>query len=183
MNWVDILYLLLILGGLALGFFQGTIKLVVAVVSFYVGIILASLYFQTVGNFFRVRFHSSVGVSQITAFALILLMSFIILTIAGLYTFRYAKMPASLDFIDRIIGTVLGLFMSALMMGMMSLILQRLVSAGLGDVADLPIGAMVQSGVRSSQLLPFFARSVLPLLYGLLRPVLPAESQIIFQIQ
>lgn len=182
MNWVDILYILLFLGGLALGFFQGTIRLLVAIVSFYVGIILASLYFQSLGYIFQVRFRSTTGVSQVTSFALILLMSFIILTIAGLYTFRYAKLPASLDFIDRITGTVLGLFMGALMIGMMSVILGRLVSAGLGDVADLPIGALVQNGVRSSKMLPFFARNVLPLLYGILRPILPAEAQLIFQV-
>src|SRR5215470_1048896 len=106
MNGIDILYIILLLGGLALGFFQGTIRLLIAIVAFYIGIILASLYFTTVGLFFQRRFNSTLYVGQITAFALILLVAFLLLSIAGFYTFRYAKMPASLDFIDRIIGTL-----------------------------------------------------------------------------
>ena len=81
MNAIDLLYILLLLAGLALGFFQGTIKLLVAIIAFYVGIILSSLYFQIVGNFFRRRFNSSQEVGEITAFALILLVSFLLLTI------------------------------------------------------------------------------------------------------
>src|SRR5215216_7146193 len=91
MNGIDLLFILLLLAGLALGFFQGTIKLLIAIVAFYIGIILASLYFPIVGNFFRVRFHASLEVGQIMAFGLILLLSFLLLTVAGLYTFRYAK--------------------------------------------------------------------------------------------
>src|ERR1043166_7878220 len=106
MNFMDIVFILLLLGGLALGFFQGTIRLLIAIVAFYVGILLASLYFTTVGLIFQRRFHSTLYVGQITAFAIILLVSFLLLAIAGFYTFRYAKMPASLDFIDRIVGTI-----------------------------------------------------------------------------
>src|SRR5262245_46425949 len=114
MNFVDLLFLLLLLGGLALGFFQGTIKLLVAIVAFYVGILLASLYFTTVGLTFMRRFNSSLQVGQITAFAVILLVAFLLLTVAGLYTFRYARLPSGLDFLDRMVGTVLGLVMAGL---------------------------------------------------------------------
>ncbi|GAB4214735.1 MAG: CvpA family protein [Roseiflexaceae bacterium] len=184
MNWVDLIYMVLVLGGLALGFFQGTIKLVVAIVSFYVGIILASLYFQTVGNFFRIRFNSSVDVSQITAFALILLLSFVILTIAGLYTFRYARLPAGLDLIDKVAGTFFGLIMAVLLIAMISILLRNLmIYRSIGDLATLPIASLVQSGVRASRLLPYFADYLLPLLYGAIRPILPDESRIIFQVR
>ncbi len=86
MNGTDLMFILLLLGGLALGFFQGTLKLVIAIIAFYVGIVLASLYFQPIGNFFRVRFNSSTEVGQITAFAVVLVVSFLLLTGAGLYT-------------------------------------------------------------------------------------------------
>src|SRR5207342_2649914 len=107
MNGIDVIFLLILLAGLALGFFQGTIKLVIAIIAFYVSIVLASLYFQSVGSFFRQKFSSSQDVGQITAFATVLLISFLLLTMAGLYTFRYMKVPLSLDFFDKIIGTVL----------------------------------------------------------------------------
>ena len=52
MNLIDILFLLGVLGGLALGFFLGIIRLAIAIISFYLSIILASLYFQSLGRFF-----------------------------------------------------------------------------------------------------------------------------------
>ncbi len=184
MNVMDLMFILLLLAGLALGFFQGTIKLLIAIVAFYVGIVLSSLYFQIVGSFFRRRFGSSQEVGEITAFAVILVFSFLLLTIAGLYTFRYARMPASLDFIDRIIGTLLGLVMGALFMGMFAILLKDLfVFRELGDLRGLPVMAAFQSSVRSSFLVEFFADNILPWIYSSVRPVLPRESEIIFKVR
>jgi membrane protein required for colicin V production len=184
MNAIDLLFILLLLAGLALGFFQGTIKLVVAIISFYIGIVLASLYFQVVGNFFRVRFRSTVEVGQITAFAVILLVSFLLLTIAGLYTFRYAKLPSSLDFLDRIIGTLLGLVLGALVLGMFAILLQGLfVDRDVAGSVTFPIINALQRGVRGSFLVAFFGDQILPLIYTSVRPVLPRESEFIFRVR
>src|SRR5262249_16147956 len=98
MNGIALLYIILLLSCLALAFSTGPIPLLFAIVPVSVGIILASLYFTTVGLFLQRRFNSTLYVGQITAFALILLVAFLLLAIAGFYTFRYAKMPASLDF-------------------------------------------------------------------------------------
>jgi membrane protein required for colicin V production len=184
MNGIDLLFIFLLLGGLALGFFQGTIKLVIAIVAFYVGMILASLYFQTVGNFFRLRFNSSTEVGQITAFATVLLVSFLLLTMAGLYTFRYAKMPATLDFIDRIVCTQIGLMMGALFLGIFAVVLRDLfVFRNPATSVTFPIMQSFQAAVRSSFLVSFFGTNILPLIYGSVRPVLPQGSDIIFRVQ
>jgi membrane protein required for colicin V production len=184
MNGIDLLFLLILLGGLALGFFQGTVKLLVTIIAFYVSIVLASLYFQAVGNFFRVRFDSSQEVGQITAFATVLLVSFLLLTLAGLYTFRYLKVPPSLDFIDKIIGTLLGLILAALFMGLLAILLKNLfVFRSPATEAGLPIVISFQGGVRSSTLVKFFGERLFPLLYSTIRPILPAEADYIFRVQ
>lgn len=184
MNGIDLLFVLILLGGLALGFFQGTIKLVITIIAFYVGIVLASLYFQALGNIFRVRFRSSLEVGQITAFATVLLVTFILLTIAGLYTFRYLRVPRSLDFLDKIIGTMFGLLMASLFMGMLAILLKDLfVFRSPATDASLPIVIAFQRGVRTSTLVSFFGNNILPLLYGFLRPILPAEANLIFRVQ
>ena len=184
MNLIDIVFILLLLGGLALGFFQGTIKLIVAIVAFYVGIVLASLYFLIVGDFFRRRFESTPQVGQITAFALILLVSFLLLLAAGLYTFRYARMPASLDFIDRIIGSLLGLVLGALFLGIFAIVLAQLfINRDVAGAIDFPVIAFLQSRIRTSFLLPYFRDYILPLIYSSVRPVLPREADIIFTTQ
>ncbi|HNP73224.1 MAG TPA: CvpA family protein [Kouleothrix sp.] len=184
MNGVDLIFILILLGGLALGFFQGTVKLLVAIVAFYVAIVLASLYFQSVGNFFRLRFNTTADVGQITAFAVVLMVSFLLLTIAGLYTFRYFRMPVSLDFIDKILGTLLGLLMAALFMGMLAVLLKDLfVFRSPASSASLPFMIATQSSVRASTLVRFFGDNILPLIYTSVRPVLPREADIIFRVR
>jgi membrane protein required for colicin V production len=184
MNGIDLVFILLLLAGLALGFFQGTVKLLIAIISFYVGILLASLYFQAVGNFFRVRFNTSPYVGQITAFAVVLLVTFLLLTIAGLYTFRYLRVPRSLDFFDKIIGTLLGLLMAGLLLGMFAILLRNLfIFQSPATEASLPIVISFQNGVRGSTLVRFFGGNILPLLYGVMRPILPDEADLIFRIQ
>jgi uncharacterized membrane protein required for colicin V production len=184
MNGIDVIFLLILLGGLALGFFQGTIKLLVTIIAFYVSIVLASLYFQAVGNFFRLRFESSQEVGQITAFATVLLVSFLLLTVAGLYTFRYLKVPPSLDFFDKIIGTLLGLLLGALFMGLFAILLKDLfVYRSPATEAALPIVISFQGGVRSSTLVTFFGDRLFPLLYRTIRPILPSEADFIFRVQ
>ncbi len=184
MNLTDLLFILVLLGGLALGFFQGTVKLLITIVAFYVSIVLASLYFQSVGNFYRERFHSSAEVGQITAFATVLLVSFLLLTLAGLYTFRYFRMPASLDFFDKILGTLLGLLMAALFMGILAILLKDLfIFRSPASDASLPFVISMQRSVRSSTLVHFFGDTILPLIYTTVRPVLPPELSIIFRVQ
>jgi membrane protein required for colicin V production len=184
MNGTDLMFILLLLGGLALGFFQGTLKLVIAIIAFYVGIVLASLYFQPIGNFFRVRFNSSTEVGQITAFAVVLVVSFLLLTGAGLYTFRYFRMPASLDFFDKILGTLLGMLMAALFMGILAVLLKDLfVFRSPATSASLPFVISMQSSVRGSTLVRFFGENILQLIYTSVRPVLPRDADIIFRVR
>lgn len=184
LNAIDLLFILLVLGGMALGFFQGTIRLVIAIVAFYVGIVLASLYFQVVGNFFRIQFRSSLQVGQITAFAVILLVAFIVLTIAGIYTFRYARVPAVLDFLDRIVGTILGLLLAALFLGILASVLQLLfVNQNVAGTITFPIMRAFQNSVRGSVLVVVFGDQILPLIYAMVQPLLPGEARYIFQVQ
>lgn len=183
MNAVDILFILLLLGGLAIGFFHGTIRLAISIVALYVSIVLASLYFQVVGNFFRTRMGTSLEAGQVVAFAMIMLVSFLLLTIAGLYTFRYARIPAGLDFIDRIIGLLLGLVLSGLLLGMLALILKDLfIDMNTARSLNFPITQWFQGSARTSLLLRFFAGNILPLIYATLQPFLPAESALIFRL-
>lgn len=183
MNLIDLMFILLLLGCLAIGFFQGTIRLTIAIISFYVSIWLASLYFRFLGAFFRQRLGSTPEVGDITAFATILLIGFLLLTSAGLYTFRYAKLPSSLDFIDRIVGTLLGLVLGGLILGMFAEVLSLLFivrnpAAGI----TFPLVRWLQDSIRLSFLVSFFSSNVLPLIYQLLRPILPPDADVIFRV-
>lgn len=184
MNIVDLLFILLLIASLAIGIFQGTLRLLIAIVVLYVSIVLASLYFQPLGNFFRVRFNSTLEVGQITAFAIILMVAFLLLLGAGLYTFRYARLPTNLEFIDRVLGTLLGMVMGALILGMFALLLRDLfVFQSPASLMNYPFMQTFQDGVRSSVLVRTFNGYILPLIYRSVDPVLPPEANIIFQLQ
>lgn len=184
MNLTDAMFIILVLAFLALGFFQGTIKLLVAILSFYVSIVLAGFYFQILARFFQQRFGTTFDVAQIVAFTMILLIGFLLLTLAGLYTFRYAKMPQALDFIDRVLGTVFGLVMGGLVIGMLSKILiLLLVDRSPASTMDFPIMQFIQDGVRTSTLVPFFSDNVLPLILSLVQSLLPQSASIIFGVR
>jgi membrane protein required for colicin V production len=93
-------------------------------------------------------------------------------------------MPASLDFVDRIVGTLLGLLLGALFLGMLAILLQGLfVDRDVAGSITFPIMKAFQSGVRTSFLVRFFGDQILPLIYTTVRPVLPRESQFIFRVR
>ena len=184
MNIVDLLFIILLISSLAVGMFQGTLRLLIAIIVLYVSILLASLYFQPLGNFFRVRFNSTVEVAQIVAFSTILLVAFILLLLAGLYTFRYARIPTNLEFLDRILGTLFGLVLGALVLGMFAVLLRDLfVFQSPATTLNYPFMETFQDGVRSSILVRTFNGYILPLIYRSIDPILPPEANIIFQLQ
>jgi membrane protein required for colicin V production len=124
-----------------------------------------------------------VEVGQITEIATVLLVSFLLLTMAGLYTFRYAKMPSSLDFLDRILGTLLWLVLGALFLGILAILLRDLfVLRNTAGSLTFPIMQAFQESVRLSFLVKFFGTNILALIYNLVRPVLPQGSEVIFQV-
>jgi membrane protein required for colicin V production len=181
MNGVDIIFIVLLLFGLGLGFFQGTIRLAVSIVALYVAILLASLYFQAFGNWLRVRVNATVDTSQTVGFVIIMLVAFLLLTTAGLYTFRYARFPAGLEIMDRVVGLLLGLVLISIFLGMFALVLRNLFIFQNAGAADLPIFSWFQGETRASLLVNFFGNSILPYIYASLQPFLPRESALIFR--
>lgn len=179
MTFVDILLIIVFLITVGLGFFKGTIKFVISIVAFYASIVLASLYFRFLAIFF-VKRNTSEPVANAISFFLILFLCFVIFLIAGLYTFRYLKMPGRLDYIDRILGMVLGFGMAILAIGIISMLLHyTFVQHNPAASASFPLANSFQSSVRGSVLRPLLIGRILPVLYNLVAPFLP-ESALAF---
>lgn len=183
MNFIDLFFLLMLVGMLALGFFQGMIRLIVLLVAFYLSIVLASLYFPALATVFQTRFGSPRYVGEYVGFALILMIGFILLTIAGLYTFRYAKMPGRLQYVDRFVGVLLGVVLGTLFMGIFAVLLWNMMVLRGGCTIDFPIMRALCGSVRTSFLLQYFANSLLPETYALVSPILPPGARLIFVVQ
>lgn len=183
MNFIDIFFLLLFVAALAAGFFQGMIRLFVLLVAFYLSVVLASLYFPALATVFQTRFGTPRYVGEYVGFMLILMVGFILLTVAGLYTFRYAHLPGQLQYVDRVIGVLLGVVLGALFIGIFAVLLWNLMILRGGCTIDFPIMRMLCGGVSRSFLLQYFSRELLPATYDLIRPILPAGARIIFVVQ
>jgi uncharacterized membrane protein required for colicin V production len=181
LTFVDLLLLVLLIAITAAGFFRGTIRLIIALVTFYASIVLSSLYFSFLALFFTRRGTSS-AIANAISFFVILLLCFIILFSAGVYTFRYIRIPGRLDYLDRVLGTGLGLLLAAMVTGIVAMIFHyTFVNNDPSASANLPLTAAFQRSVRRSTVIPLLLDHVLPRLYVTVGPLLPDAAQPFFQ--
>lgn len=169
--FVDFLLLIFFLIVVATGFFQGTIKLLIASVTFYASIILASLYFKFVSLAFTRRGTSPI-IADSLSFFLILTIAFVFLLTMALYTFRYIRMPGRLEYVDRMLGVVLGVVLGVILASILAMVLHYAFvthSAGNG----YPITRWLQGSTRNSTLRQALIFNILPQLYASVAPFLP----------
>ncbi len=183
MNFIDVLFILLFVISLAVGFFQGMIRLLVLLVALYLSLVLASLYYTAVGEWLVRTFGSQRFVGQYVGFTLVLFFGFLLLAAAGIYTFRYARLPGGLEYVDRIGGVLLGMVLGVFFMGTFAAVLYNLMIARGGSSIDFPMMRTLGEAVASSFLLHYFAGDLLTMVYGILDPVLPDGARMIFLAQ
>lgn len=168
---IDLLLLFLFIIIAGIGFFQGTIKLIIALVTFYASVVLASLYFKFLSLQFVKRGTSSI-VADATSFFMILAVCFVLLLAMALYTFRYVRIPGRLEFVDRILGVVFGVVLAVVFTSIVAMVLQYLfITNNAGN--PYPISRAIQSSTRSSTLLPLLIQRILPQLFTVVSPFLP----------
>ncbi len=185
--FIDMIFILALVGILVLGFFQGLIRLSILLVTFYLSVVLASLYFTSFGYFLHNKFGSSGGAasiatSQYLGFVIILLIGYAMLAAAGLYTFREVKMPGQLEYVDRISGVFIALILGALFLGIFAIVLWNLMIVKHAEDIRLPIMKMLGRSVRNSFLLGLFSSHILPRAYNFADPILPDAARIIFAV-
>lgn len=183
MNFMDVLFILLFIAIVAAGFFQGMVRFLVIGVAFYLALVLASLYYPSFGGFITRSFSTDRYVAQYVAFTLVLMIGFALLTAAGLYTFRYFRMPGGLEYVDRILGVLLSLVFGALIIGILAALIYNLMIVRGGRNVDLPLFRMIGNSVAGSFVINYFSTEVLPLTYTFLDPILPEGADLLFRVQ
>lgn len=177
--FVDLLLLAFFLVITGLGFFQGTIRLVIALVTFYASVILASLYFKFLSLFFTRRGTSAI-VADAVSFFILLAICFIVLLAAALYTFRYLRLPGKLEYLDRILGVVFGVVLGVIFTSIVAMVLQyAFITHNAGD--PYPISRALQNSTRVSTFRPLLIFNILPRLFTTVAPFLPDAAIPFFQ--
>jgi uncharacterized membrane protein required for colicin V production len=183
MNIIDVLFILLFVGSLAIGFFHGMIRLAVLICAMYLSLVLASLYYTAVGEWLVRTFGSQRFVGQYVGFTLVFFFGFLLLAAAGLYTFRYARLPGGLQYVDHVVGVVLGMLLGVFFIGTFAALLYNLMIVRGGSSIDFPFMRSLGGAVANSFLLRYFAGDLLTLTYSILDPVLPEGARLIFIAQ
>ncbi len=183
MNLIDVLFLLLFIGSVVAGYFQGMIRLAILLVTLYLSLVLASLYYTSVGLFLVRTFNADRFVGQYVGFTLVLFFCFVALAAAGIYTFRYAHLPGGLRYLDHAGGMLLGMILGTFVIGTFAAVLYNLMIVRGGARIDLPLMRSLGDAVATSFVLQYFARELLGLVYSILDPILPQAAQIIFLAQ
>ncbi|EFO81206.1 colicin V production protein [Oscillochloris trichoides DG-6] len=183
MNLIDILFLLLFVGSLIAGYFQGMIRQAILLVTLYLSLVLASLYYTSVGLWLVKTFSADRFVGQYVGFTLVLFFCFLSLSAAGLYTFRYAHLPGGLRHLDHAGGMILGMLLGTFIIGTFAAVLYNMMIVRGGARIDLPLMRWLGDSVATSFVLQYFARDLLSLVYSILDPILPQAAQIIFMAQ
>jgi uncharacterized membrane protein required for colicin V production len=166
--WIDIFLGLLFLGLLALGFWQGLLKVLWFLLSLYLAVIVASLYGAYIGRLIGLEAQpgpSGTGgsdiVSSAVGFFVVFVVAVIILFAVIATLFSHVRLPSSLLVLDKVGGIVLGLLASFVVVCFIAYVLNALLSVQALEQAWAFV-AVLQAQRATSPLLQLFlsARSV-----------------------
>lgn len=179
---IDILFTVLLVVLPVLGFFQGFVRFMVLLVMFYISVVLASLYFSSVGKLLEAQFRMDVIISQYAAFALVMVVSFVLLAVAGLYIFRHTHLPSRLHHVDRISGIGLGFVLALFVLAVCAALLWNLLIIREASEVDIAVMQWLGRSVKNSSFLNLLADHFLRYVYILLGPILPDGVEILLEI-
>lgn len=179
---LDFLYIAIFFGGLALGFFRGVVRLTIMLVSFYIAVFLASFYFMPFSTFIVNKTSTGPDVAIFMAFFIVTILTFVLVTLAGLYTFREVEMPGQLMYVDKFLGVFVALVLVSLVLGITSVMLwNMMITHGVGRIDYAP-ARIIGRNVQTSLLLKYFSAHILPRAYNFADPVLPDAVEILFRM-
>lgn len=114
MNWLDIVIAVALVVPIFTGLKQGLIKAALSLAGLIVGVVLASNYYQALGD--RMTFITNDDIANIAGFVIILVVVMIIANVAAALL-KFTAKVAMLGWVDRLGGAVFGFLMGAIFMG------------------------------------------------------------------
>ncbi len=169
LNPFDILIVLGLLGGTALGFVRGLVRMALTLVVLYVAAVLAMTLYVTVGRWISYMSGLPVQVSQGVAFLLILIVTAIVLNFVLYRTYRHTELPG-LRQIDQLGGMVIGFLVTSIWIGLAIVALAFIL--GVQTTVEDNVRPIMVARFQSSNLIPIFY-DFLPIAQATLRPWMP----------
>lgn len=113
---MNTLILIVLLIGAAIGFYQGAFKMIANFAGVFLGLIVASVLYQTLGDYLAVKSGASASVGHLFAFVIIVLLVPIVLGwIASMMTKAFSAMH--IGFVNRLCGAGVGILCYCMLLG------------------------------------------------------------------
>jgi uncharacterized membrane protein required for colicin V production len=178
--WLDIFLVLLFVGLVSLGFWQGLLKESWFLLSLYLAAVLASLYGDYLASLVTTQVPqvgpgepgSAVNVSSAVGFFAVFALAVIILFAILAALFSRVRFPASLLWLDKAGGIVLGIVTAFTVTSLVAYILYALLG-GYGPPEWAFYGVLKNQRLTSPLMQAFLA--IRPVIMAAIRPWLPGE--------
>ncbi len=128
MNWIDIVIIIALAGAVLMGFLQGFIMMFFSLLGTVIGILIASNIYSQVSTL--IKFISNQSIANIIAFALIVIIVFIVAIIVG-SALRALLSAVHLGCLDKAAGGLLGLIVGSLLVGALLAVIIKFFGEGL----------------------------------------------------
>ena len=178
-NWFDILIIVLLLAGMAIGYSQGLIRQVIGLLVLYVALVLAT-------QFFRVLSQGLAGLLQLAPNTLTNMLAFFALFFLALTIINFLARDAYkatrirlLPLLDHTTGMVLGVVSMWILISV-SISVMLFAVGTQGWLQGESARQLLESGLKNSRLAQL-TQSVLPLIVVTIQPWLPSGLPALFK--
>lgn len=184
MSFLDVFLTVLFVGVVwqCLGLLQGTVRQSLLIAAFYLSLLIAGVFFPIFGAFIEKAFGGLRFMADYTSFALLFGISFALLAGAVWYAFDGMEVAQHWQLADHIGGLCSGVVLGVLLVGFTTVFTWNLslqITAA-GDLVTSPLAGLITSGVHGSFLVQHFGENIMPQTYGVIAPLLPGESRVLF---
>lgn len=180
-NWLDIIIIILLLSGMAIGFTQGLMRQLIGLAALYIGLVLATQFFRPLSQLLGDALNSPANtLSNAIAFFFILFLIMGIINFFGLDAYKSTKIHI-LPFVDQLVGMVLGVASSWIVLSVAVNVLVFAVNTQVWPGNAELTRAIIKNGLETSRLAEVTS-STLPMIVSTLRPWLPGGLPAIFQL-
>ena len=169
LNPFDFLIALALVGGVALGFVRGLVRMTLSLVVLYVAAALAMVFHPRVGMWINSMSGLPLAVSEGLGFLVILAAAAMLLNFLLRRTYRETELPGIRQ-VDQLGGMVVGFVLTVIWIGLSLLVLSFMLSTPV--TTDDTFRQSMVAYFQSSNLIPIFYK-FLPIALVTLRPWMP----------
>ncbi len=179
-NWLDIVLIILLLSGMAIGFAQGLVRQLIGLVAMYIGLVLATQFFRPLSQLAGDAINTPPNtLTNASAFFVILFLTMLVINYFGQDAYKATKITI-IPFVDQLIGMVLGVASMWIILSVAVNVLTFAVNTQTWGNAETARDLM-RDGLEQSRLAEI-ASSTLPAIVATIRPWLPGGLPAIFDL-